>query len=85
MKYDIIIGCTVNAYARVEIDAKGDADLRGKLVQLLRAGAQDLTFTPEWGDAGYYRICKAEDDAGDTAFDFDDFDSIKEEAEDCQG
>ena len=61
MRYIVSLGCTVNAYARVTVEADSKTELVAKLRDLIAAKAGDQSFEIEWGTADDYRVIGAED------------------------
>ena len=53
--YDIIIGCTVQAYAHVEVEAEDEAEAERRALDAAEPSI-DCIFEPEWSDAEDYRI-----------------------------
>jgi hypothetical protein len=67
MKYVIDMGCPVDAYARVIVDATDKKELVAKLRELIANQAGDQVLEVEWGTADDYRLVGVTDENGKEA------------------
>ncbi len=61
--YDVMIACSVPAFARVEVEADSESELVEKIRAILDQDAADLSFDElEWGSADDYRLANVRQD-----------------------
>jgi len=61
MNYTVHIGCTVSAYARINVEANSKEELQAKVKEVF-AERFDHAMEAEWGSADDYRIVGVDDE-----------------------